>query len=607
MLLRNTFYTFPILVICLFSCQTKKSKKLDYKYQSLYEEATDKYKYGDLDGSHLTFLELLSISDGVSPSKENQRIHLITLIYLGDITLKAGAKDLAYQEFEKALTLAEEYGNEDYQIQAILNKASLENDPVKLDSLLDYANKKFAYNPKNKYSLSQIQYGLGLLFAKNEQTSKALQIFYDLLGNETIADQDKVELYKGIGIAYKNRKDFKSAIEYFDTALQLVEDKTIMELKVLVEKAEIYCLNKQYNKFKILIEKKIPVIDNLKDLTIKRKINLLQINICDQKNDFYGKAEKLSELNALDELIDEKSKTLLVSIASNLKNLELIKEKKTQEAKSRYLKILLVLTVLLFASIITSLILFYHHIKSALKAFNEFINGEWAAKKRIAGQLHDILATHLATIRLEFILLKKDLPSDKYEKLLNMQSETLEELRHIIYDIMPPTLENGGLITAINNKIELWNNEILHFNITSNIDEVDLYEDLKFALYACVLECINNIVKYANATEVIIDFSLNKYQILEISISDNGIGFDTNKINEGKGGLGIRGMESRIEYFKGKFNIHSKQREGTNVSITVPTKQSISFSLTKRLSKFLKAFYFYFFRKDSIQDISKSQ
>lgn len=594
MLLRNTFYTFLVLVICLFSCDTKKSKQVDNKFQQLYEQATDQYKYGDLDGSHLTFLELLSIADEVSPSKENQRIHLIALIYLGDITLKAGAKDLAYEEFEKALKLAEDYNNEGYQIQAILNKASLENDPEKLESLLDYANKKFGYNKKNKYSLDQIKYALGLLYAKNKQTKKAIKIFNELLQSGTIAELDKVEVYKGIGIAYRNQKNFKLAIEYFDTALQLVEDKTIMQLKVLVEKAETFSLTKQFNKFSILVEKANPTLDNLKDLTILRQIKLLQINICDEVEDINGKAERLIELLDLDKKIAQESKTLLVSIASNLKNLELKKEKKIQEAESKYLKISLALAILLFVSIITSLVLFYKHVQLALKSYNEYINGEEAERKRLAGQLHDILAAHLAATRMEFMLLKQNLPFEQYEKLLKMLTKNLEEVRNIAHNIMPPALVNFGLITAVKVRVELWTNETLQFKLISNVEEVPLYEDLKFALYRCILECLSNIINYAAASNVVIEFVLQDNDMLQISIKDNGVGFDLNNIENGDGGLGIRGMSSRIEYFKGKFQIYSNNGEGTKVIILVPVKQNVqkenSLNIFKRLSRFLKVF-----------------
>lgn len=540
-----------------------------------------------MDKSHSKFLELLSIADEVSSSKKNQRIHLIALNYLGDITLKAGAKDLAYEEYEKAFVLAEKYDNEDYQIQAILNRVSLENNPEELISVLNDATNKFSYKKKNRYSLGQIKYALGLLYAKNNQETKALEIFHELLKSDVYKSQDNVEFYKGIGIAYRNKKNYALAIQHFDTALNLVEEKTIMQLQVLIEKAETYSLSGQYDNFNDLMEKVKPTIDDLKDLTIKKRINLLQINVYEQTKNIVGKAKKLMELQALNEKIEEDEKALLVSIVTNIKDSELKKQTEAQNWKANYLKLLLALASLLSISILTSLFLFYKHTQSALRTFNEFINGEWAARKRIAGQLHDTLGAHMAAIRLEFILLKKDISQEKHKRLLDMQSETIKELRHIIYDIMPPALINGGIITATKAKMKLWENETLQFKIVSNVDEVEVYDDLKFALYRCILECVNNAMKYANASEVTINFYLKNNRILKINILDNGNGFDTSRIEDGAGGLGISGMRSRIEYFRGKFHIQSKQKEGTTVQVVVPIKQPISRSILKRLSKYL--------------------
>jgi len=130
-----------------------------------------------------------------------------------------------------------------------------------------------------------------------------------------------------------------------------------------------------------------------------------------------------------------------------------------------------------------------------------------------------------------------------------------------------------------------------------------LYDELKFDLYRCVLECINNIIRYAKASEVTIEFALEK-NYLQITIKDNGIGFDVTEIDKEEGGLGISGMKSRIEYFEGKFQIHSRPNEGTIVSISVPLKRSLkNKNVIKRLSKKFESLYLNVFRKDNIQGI----
>jgi len=602
--IKNTLYLILLLAICFGACKKNQFNNLDHEYLNLFETAKKEYKYGHMHESHSKFLEILHIADKVSSSKENQRIHLIALNYLGDITLKAGAKKLAYTEFENALELAKEFDNEDYQIQALLNMVRLEDDLLKVENRLKVASQKFAYNAKNKFSLDQIKYALGLLYAKNKKTNEALDIFNSLLLSEKYNKNAKAELYKGLGITNRYSKDFNLAIAYFDTALLLVEDKTIMQLEVLIEKAQTYYFTKEYDKFKCLISDIEPEFNNLKDLTIKKRINELQISVCDQTKDIHGKAKKLTELQTINEKIEDDSKALLVSILTNQKNLELRKETEAQEAKRLYLKFLFALVILLFASIITSLFLFYNHTQLALRSFNIYIDRLRIEIKRLAGDLHDILAANLAVTRLEIVLLKKYLPSEKHEKVLKMLADNIEETRRIAYKIIPPVLVNGGLITAIKTKVELWNNESLQYKLIASIEEVSLYDELKFDLYRCILECINNIIKYAQASEVIIEFALHENDLLHIEIIDNGIGFDVTKIDKEASGLGIYGMRSRVEYFEGKFQIKSNPGEGTSVNITVPMKRSLKkASIVKRLSKKIESLYLIIFRKDNIQGI----
>lgn len=603
MSLQNTLYFILLLAICFSACQKNHLTNIDNEYLKLFELATKEYKYGKMNESHSKFLELLHIADKVSSSEENERIQLVALNYLGEISLKAGAKKLARDEFEKALALAELYDNEGYQILSTLNIVYLEDDLEKLKLILKEAYNKFCCKKKNRYSLGLMKYALGLLYAKNDQATKALEIFYELLHSKTYDDQDKVEIYKGIGIAYGNEKDYKLAIAHFDTALLLVEDKTIMKLDVLIEKAKTFSITKEYDKFKTLTNNIKPILDTLKDLTIKKRINELQISVCDHTKDIRGKAEKLTELQNINKKIDEDSKALLVSIVTNQKNLEQRKEKQAQEAKSHYLKFLLVLSILLFASVITSLFLFYNHIELALKSFNRYFDGQGAERKRLAGELHDILAANLAATRLQFQILKEYLPIEKYEKVLILLTNNIKETRRIAYNIMPPVLVNSGLITAVKTKVELWNNETLKYKLISSVEEVSLYDELKFDLYRCVLECINNIIRYAKASEVTIEFALEK-NYLQITIKDNGIGFDVTEIDKEEGGLGISGMKSRIEYFEGKFQIHSRPNEGTIVSISVPLKRSLkNKNVIKRLSKKFESLYLNVFRKDNIQGI----
>ena len=84
-----------------------------------------------------------------------------------------------------------------------------------------------------------------------------------------------------------------------------------------------------------------------------------------------------------------------------------------------------------------------------------------------------------------------------------------------------------------------------------------------------MLELINNVVKHAQATVATIQ--LIKYpSYINISIEDNGRGFDVEKAKANENGIGMRNLISRIEYLNGTLNIDSTEGKGTTIMIDIP-------------------------------------
>lgn len=592
MLLRNTFYTFLLLVVCLFSCDTKKTKQLDNKFQQLYEQATNQYKYGDLDGSHLTFLELLSITDEVSSSKENQRIHLIALNYLGDINLKAGDEKLAYQRFIEALELANKYNNESYQIQAILNMALLEKNPQEAERTLLETSRKFKQNKENKFSLDQIRYALGVLYAKNGRQTEALDIFNELL-QENYPDSLKSDFYKASAISYREKGDFKSAINKFDKAIELSENSNrLNKLNILVEKIQTYSMSKDYNKAQELIENIKPAVDTIQDLELKKKIYNSKLDIYTKTKNTKDTNRVLFELLSLNEKIYKKTNAVLGSITVNLKNLELIKETDSHKKINKLLKMMLLLVFFLFLIVTFKVILFYklHKKQTQLKlkllkkeqaykdlqnekdmaSINAYMNGQQEERFRQASKLHDVIGANLSAVNLHLNVLKADLPEEKFIPFSDMLRKVMSQIRDTSHEILPPIIVNQGIIAAITQKAEEWTCENLKFEISSNVKNIKLNRNMEIDLYKGILECMNNIISHAAASKVNIKFQQIENNTLNINIEDDGQGFNVQKIKSGEVGLGLNGFKNRIQYFKGDLEIYSKIGNGTKININVP-------------------------------------
>ncbi|MEO8712496.1 MAG: ATP-binding protein, partial [Parafilimonas sp.] len=76
-----------------------------------------------------------------------------------------------------------------------------------------------------------------------------------------------------------------------------------------------------------------------------------------------------------------------------------------------------------------------------------------------------------------------------------------------------------------------------------------------------------NIFKHANASEVLVQL-LREENRLSITVEDNGKGFDVNELEKNKG-AGWANIRSRVDYLKGKLDLHSDNIKGTSVNIEI--------------------------------------
>jgi signal transduction histidine kinase len=107
-----------------------------------------------------------------------------------------------------------------------------------------------------------------------------------------------------------------------------------------------------------------------------------------------------------------------------------------------------------------------------------------------------------------------------------------------------------------------------HITIQENISEVMLPMEWRQHIYLILKEAINNLVKYANATQAVIQVSCNQ-DLLEIILQDNGKGFDPMNPFTGNG---LPGMRNRAEMMQAFLDIHSSTGQGTRVVLRIKIK-----------------------------------
>jgi two-component system sensor histidine kinase DegS len=199
-------------------------------------------------------------------------------------------------------------------------------------------------------------------------------------------------------------------------------------------------------------------------------------------------------------------------------------------------------------------------------------------RKRVAREIHDGPAQSLANIvmRAEYCLKLMELdPSRVREELIalmEMVRKSLQDVRKIIFDLRPMSLDDLGLVPALKKYVEIFQNECgIFVELTVLGVEYPLENGQAVAIFRVIHEAMTNIKKYARASQVVIkvEFLKNKVNVL---VRDNGIGFDVEKVFSEKQGkaFGIIGMRERIQLLNGKFEIKSSPNRGTEVFLSVP-------------------------------------
>jgi signal transduction histidine kinase len=197
-------------------------------------------------------------------------------------------------------------------------------------------------------------------------------------------------------------------------------------------------------------------------------------------------------------------------------------------------------------------------------------------RRRWAQELHDDTLQGLAAIRISLATAVGSESADRAERIEAAAAETVErleaqigELNRLINDLRPASLERLGLAGALQALAE----ESSARGGLAIETEIELEEKLsgeeERIVYRLVQEALNNVLKHASATSVGVLARLVNDQV-QITVNDDGRGFDPDAVGEGRGLLGMR---ERIELLGGEIEVRSSPGGGTEIAARVPVKR----------------------------------
>lgn len=185
-------------------------------------------------------------------------------------------------------------------------------------------------------------------------------------------------------------------------------------------------------------------------------------------------------------------------------------------------------------------------------------------RRRLERNLHDGAQQHLVAIKVKLglaqMLLERD-PIRAQQTLAQLKSDAddaLETLRDLARGIYPPLLADKGLRVALESQA---NKATVPVSVEA--DAIGRYpQDIEAAVYFCVLEALQNIQKYAQASEVVVRVREEDGRIT-FTIIDDGVGFDVASM---KRGAGLTNMEDRLDALGGALRITSALGHRTTIT-----------------------------------------
>lgn len=375
------------------------------------------------------------------------------------------------------------------------------------------------------------------------------------------SDDSKANVLNNLGKVYLETGRYNEASKMLDSAIYYAN-----------KNSKIISLSETYYRQYELKKRQAKYFDAM---------NLLQ-RYCDLKDSIYdiNQNEQIANMQVRYST-NQKEKELLNRKIENEQLLKdnAVKDLSISEEKSKKKLLIYFFTSLGLVLILLFIGLYYRFKINASKEkhkqeklrFKAMIEAEEKERIRIARELHDGLGQFLSTTKLNISALEDEVSDEDkilVQTSLRLIDDAVKEVRAISHDLMPVALTNYGLIPAIKTAISNINeSKIIKVELKTEGMENRLEQTTEIALYRVIQEVLNNVIKHSQAKHVTIQF-VKQSEKLNVTITDDGKGFDTNLIEKSTG-IGWKNIYSRLTLINGHLTVESSPEKGTALYINI--------------------------------------
>ncbi len=205
------------------------------------------------------------------------------------------------------------------------------------------------------------------------------------------------------------------------------------------------------------------------------------------------------------------------------------------------------------------------------RATQSLLIGQENEKRRISREIHDGIGQAISTVRLHLDFLNSKIETNELKadisRISHMISDIASDLRSLSHDLMPSTLVDFGLITAVTTLIRRVNqSQSIYVHFENDLSDKDIEYNYALNIYRIIQELINNSIKHAECKEIKIRLKIiDKLIVLEVS--DDGKGSSK---SEKSNGIGLYNIKNRLASLNGELKITTAKHKGFKALIKIP-------------------------------------
>ncbi|WP_436514747.1 ATP-binding protein [Ekhidna sp. To15] len=452
----------------------------------------------------------------------------------------------------------------------------------------------YAHEQNDSTGIGNSLNNLGVLYFQQNKLDTSLS-YYLRSTSVKSAIGDTIGLsynYDNLGMVYTQLGVYDSAEYYFGLAAKfkrIINDEVgyaIVKNNIGEMLLEINELDKAESYFReaLVVAQKVSFADFEKHV-------LQMISTVKEKRGEYADALAFykQHIEVKDSLFNERKSQQVAELETKYQT-----EKKETEIQIQQAEINQKNILLFSAAGIISLLLFLfvqHRQRSKLKAekieeehrrkareaeINAAISSQEKERSRYARDLHDGFGQMISILNMNLNNLKDDAKPNERQQVFEASSKVIDEmygeLKNICFDLMPQTLIQNGLESALKEFTDRVNQtgkifiELNVFGLEKRLTEIQ-----EISLFRISQEWTNNILKYSNADRVTLQITKDQEEIT-LLIEDNGSGFDKAILNRGKGN-GWKNLNTRANIIHGHLEIETVQgQKGNTLIVNAPVK-----------------------------------